>query len=48
LRRCARQREDRTPTLISECESLIARATAYSREHLEDMPEIRDWTWTEE
>jgi xylulose-5-phosphate/fructose-6-phosphate phosphoketolase len=48
LRRCARQREDRTPTLISRCESLIARATAYSREHLEDMPEIRDWTWTEE
>ncbi len=48
LRRSARQREDRTPTLISECESLIARAAAYSREHLEDMPEIRDWTWTEE
>jgi xylulose-5-phosphate/fructose-6-phosphate phosphoketolase len=48
LRRCAHQREDRTPTLISECESLIARAAAYSREHLEDMPEIRDWTWTEE
>jgi xylulose-5-phosphate/fructose-6-phosphate phosphoketolase len=34
------------PTLISECESLVANATAYSREHLEDMPEIRDWTWT--
>jgi xylulose-5-phosphate/fructose-6-phosphate phosphoketolase len=46
LRRSARQREDRTPTLISQCESLIARATAYSREYLEDMPEIRDWTWT--
>jgi xylulose-5-phosphate/fructose-6-phosphate phosphoketolase len=41
-------REDRAPTLISGCESLIARAMAYSREHLEDMPEIRDWTWTEE
>jgi xylulose-5-phosphate/fructose-6-phosphate phosphoketolase len=46
LRRSARKREDRTPTLISECESLIARATAYSREHLEDMPEIREWAWT--
>jgi phosphoketolase len=34
--------------LISECESLIVRAMAYSREHLKDMPEIRDWTWTEE
>jgi xylulose-5-phosphate/fructose-6-phosphate phosphoketolase len=49
LRRCARQREDRiAPSLISRCESLIARATAYSREHFEDPPEIRDWTWTEE
>jgi xylulose-5-phosphate/fructose-6-phosphate phosphoketolase len=48
LRRSARQREDRTPTLISECESLIARAMAYSQEHLEDMPEIRNWTWSEE
>jgi xylulose-5-phosphate/fructose-6-phosphate phosphoketolase len=48
LRRSVRQREDRTPTLISECESLIARARAYSREHLQDPPEIRDWTWTEE
>jgi hypothetical protein len=25
-------REDRAPTLISECESLIARAAAYSRD----------------
>ena len=48
LRRSARQREDRTPTPISRCKSLVARATAYSKEHLEDMPEIRDWTWTEE
>jgi xylulose-5-phosphate/fructose-6-phosphate phosphoketolase len=46
LRRSTRQQEDRTPTLISELEALISRATAYSREHLEDMPEIRDWTWT--
>ena len=38
--------EDRAPTLISECEAAIARAIAYSREHFEDPPEIRDWTWT--
>src|ERR671913_2156948 len=38
--------EDRASTLISECEAAIARATAYSREHYEDPPEIRDWTWT--
>ncbi len=36
----------RAPTMISELESLISRATAYSREHLEDPPEIRDWVWT--
>jgi xylulose-5-phosphate/fructose-6-phosphate phosphoketolase len=37
---------DRAPTLISECEAAIARAIAYSREHFEDPPEVRDWTWT--
>ena len=47
LRRSARQREDRTPTLISELEILISKATAYSREHLQDPPEIRDWVWTQ-
>jgi xylulose-5-phosphate/fructose-6-phosphate phosphoketolase len=37
---------DRAPNLISECEAAIARVTAYSREHFEDPPEIRNWTWT--
>ncbi|HEV2745365.1 MAG TPA: phosphoketolase family protein [Rubrobacter sp.] len=50
LRRCGRTSDarlrDRAPTLISECEAAIARATAYSREHFEDPPEIRDWTWS--
>ena len=40
-RRTART-QDRAPTLIALCENLIARAVAYSREHLEDPPEIRD------
>jgi xylulose-5-phosphate/fructose-6-phosphate phosphoketolase len=31
--------------LITELESLIQKAVAYSQEHLEDAPEIRDWTW---
>jgi xylulose-5-phosphate/fructose-6-phosphate phosphoketolase len=44
LRRAARMR-DRAPTLIAECTAKIAEATAYAREHLEDMPEIRDWMW---
>src|SRR5579884_2986756 len=32
-------------TLMAECRSLIQKAVEYSRQHLEDMPEIRDWTW---
>ena len=39
--------KDRVPTLISELEALISRATAYSREHLQDLPEIREWVWTQ-
>ena len=38
--------QDRTPTLVSECDTLIAKATAYSQRHLIDAPEIRDWRWT--
>jgi xylulose-5-phosphate/fructose-6-phosphate phosphoketolase len=33
------------PGLVSQCESLISKAVTYSREHLEDMPEIPNWTW---
>jgi xylulose-5-phosphate/fructose-6-phosphate phosphoketolase len=44
LRRAARMR-DRAPTLIAECTARIAEATAYAREHLEDLPEIRNWMW---
>jgi hypothetical protein len=39
------QAQDRAPTLISELEALVSRATAYSRELLEDPPEIREWVW---
>jgi xylulose-5-phosphate/fructose-6-phosphate phosphoketolase len=38
----------RAPILIDQCNALIAKATAYSKEHLEDMPEITDWVWTEQ
>jgi xylulose-5-phosphate/fructose-6-phosphate phosphoketolase len=31
--------------LITELDSLIQKAVAYSQEHLEDVPQIRDWTW---
>ena len=44
LRRAAPLR-GRAPALIEACRARIAEATAYSREHLEDRPEIRDWVW---
>ena len=46
LRRSSRMAE-RAPELIAACNGLISAAVAYSKEHLEDMPEIRDWIWTE-
>ncbi len=33
----------RASRLIDECTAMIERAKTYSREHLEDPPEIRDW-----
>jgi xylulose-5-phosphate/fructose-6-phosphate phosphoketolase len=45
LRRATRLRPQ-VSGLVSELESAIRKAVAYSREHLEDMPELRDWTWT--
>jgi xylulose-5-phosphate/fructose-6-phosphate phosphoketolase len=45
LRRASRM-HDRAPTLIAACHDLIAQATAYARDHLEDMPEIREWVWS--
>jgi xylulose-5-phosphate/fructose-6-phosphate phosphoketolase len=46
LRRVPRMREA-APTLIDACETMIAKATAYSRANFADMPEIRDWVWTD-
>jgi len=34
--------------LIQLCKDMLDRHGSYVREHLEDMPEIRDWTWTED
>jgi xylulose-5-phosphate/fructose-6-phosphate phosphoketolase len=31
--------------LEEHCDSMLARHHEYVREHLEDMPEISDWTW---
>ncbi|MFL6099420.1 MAG: phosphoketolase [Actinomycetales bacterium] len=32
--------------LARHCEEMLARHHDYVREHLEDMPEIRDWAWS--
>jgi len=44
LRR-ARRRPDGAAELEDYCRTMLARHEAYVREHLEDMPEVRDWTW---
>ncbi|MGZ4710371.1 MAG: phosphoketolase family protein, partial [Acidimicrobiales bacterium] len=31
--------------LSTYCDDMLERHHAYVREHLEDMPEVRDWTW---
>ena len=31
--------------LEAHCQEMLDRHHAYVREHLEDMPEVRDWTW---
>ncbi|MDQ2805755.1 MAG: phosphoketolase family protein [Chloroflexota bacterium] len=37
----------RRQEVSDECDRLITQARTYSREHLEDPPEIRDWVWTD-
>ncbi|HYS25542.1 MAG TPA: phosphoketolase family protein, partial [Vicinamibacterales bacterium] len=37
----------RQQTLIDECQAALERHHLYSRDHLEDMPEVRDWVWSD-
>jgi xylulose-5-phosphate/fructose-6-phosphate phosphoketolase len=46
LRRASRVRMQ-AQGLLTELEHLISQAVAYSREHLEDAPEIDNWTWSD-
>ena len=34
------------PELLEHCNDMLERHHAYVREHLDDMPEVRDWTWS--
>ena len=34
--------------LLDHCQEMLDRHHDYVREHLDDMPEIRDWTWTDQ
>ncbi len=44
IKRSARIRPQ-GPALITQLHNLIAQAMAYSHQHLEDQPEISNWTW---
>ncbi len=46
MRRATRLR-GLTPPLIAECNDMLARHHSYVRANLEDMPEVRDWVWTD-
>jgi len=43
--RRARRRPGGASALDDHCQKMLARHHDYVREHFEDMPEIRDWTW---
>ena len=36
-----------TAPLIQECEAILAKHEQYVHEHLEDLPEVSNWTWTD-
>jgi xylulose-5-phosphate/fructose-6-phosphate phosphoketolase len=45
LRRTSRVPEG-TDVLVSHCDQMLTRHRSYIVEHLEDMPEVRDWRWS--
>ncbi|HET9920447.1 MAG TPA: phosphoketolase, partial [Ktedonobacteraceae bacterium] len=36
-----------TPPFIQECHDLLAKHQSYVRTTFEDLPEVRDWVWTD-
>jgi xylulose-5-phosphate/fructose-6-phosphate phosphoketolase len=45
--RRARRVRGLTASLIQECEDILARHHTYVCTNLEDLPEVRDWVWTD-
>lgn len=45
LRR-SRRVPERSEELAQHCRDMLDRHHSYIREHMEDMPEVRDWTWS--
>jgi xylulose-5-phosphate/fructose-6-phosphate phosphoketolase len=43
--RRARRRPEGADALVRHCDEMLARHRTWVDEHLEDMPEVRDWTW---
>ncbi len=46
IRRVPRLRP-RAEALLQQADAVLAKHEAYIREHFEDLPEVRDWTWTD-
>ena len=44
--RRSRRRVDGFDELAEHCRTMLARHEIYIREHLEDLPEVREWTWS--
>ena len=42
-----RGRDPRRRALVAHCRAMLDRHHGYIREHFEDMPEVRDWRWSE-
>jgi xylulose-5-phosphate/fructose-6-phosphate phosphoketolase len=43
----ARRRPARADAFVHFCDQMLAEHALYVREHLEDLPEVRDWVWTD-